>query len=276
MSTLSKTNSLVDAAWVAAHLHDPDVRLVEVDVSRSAYDAGHLEGAILWDVYQDLLRPSFNIIEAPALEQLLSRSGIAPECTVVFHGYAGALGFWLLSLYRHQEVRLLDGSRKRWEASGLAMTGTVPSFPPSTYRLQAPDSTIRAVRATVEAAIGDPNSLLLDVRTELEYRGERFWPSLPPQGHERAGHVPGAVLVPIDMMCREDGSFKVPAELRALYASYGVTENTDIITYCTVGGRASQAWFVLTHILGYPKVRVYDASWAEWGTLPDTPITRLR
>jgi thiosulfate/3-mercaptopyruvate sulfurtransferase len=130
------------------------------------------------------------------------------------------------------------------------------------------------MRETVEAAIGTPNSLLLDVRSELEYRGERFWPSLPPQGDERAGHVPGAALVPIDQTWREDGTFKSPEELRALYANHGVNEKKDIITYCTVGGRASQAWFLLTHLLGYPKVRVYDASWAEWGTLPDTPIAR--
>jgi thiosulfate/3-mercaptopyruvate sulfurtransferase len=140
--------------------------------------------------------------------------------------------------------------------------------------LQEPDTTIRAGRDRVEAAIDTANNLLLDVRTELEYRGERFWPSLPPRGDERTGHVPGAVLVPIDTTCREDGTFRSPAELRALYTNHGVTENKDIITYCTVGGRASQAWFVLTQLLGYPNVRVYDASWAEWGTLPDTPIAR--
>jgi thiosulfate/3-mercaptopyruvate sulfurtransferase len=214
-------------------------------------------------VYRDLLQPNYRIIEAAALEQLLSRSGITPDSTVVFHGYAGPMGFWLLSLYRHRDVRLLDGSRRRWESDGLAMTTKQAAFAPSTYRLPEPDSTMRAVRETVEAAIGAPHSLLLDVRSEFEYRGERFWPSLPPQGDERAGHVPGAVLVPIDVTCREDGTFLPPAELRALYASHDVTENKDIITYCTVGGRASQAWFLLTHLLGYPKVRVYDASWAE-------------
>jgi thiosulfate/3-mercaptopyruvate sulfurtransferase len=274
MSILAKPDTLVDAAWVAAHLQGADVRLVEVDVSRSAYDAGHLEGAILWDVYKDLLQPDYHIIEAPALEQLLSRSGITPESIVVFHGYAGALGFWLLTLYRHRDLRLLDGSRKQWEVGGLAMTATVPERAPSTYRLPDPDSTVRAIRETVEAAIGVPNRLLLDVRSEPEYRGERFWPSLPPQEHERAGHVPGAVLVPIDVTCGDDGNLKSPEELRALYAAHGVTENKDIIAYCTVGGRASQAWFLLTHLLGYPKVRVYDASWAEWGTLPDTPVAR--
>jgi thiosulfate/3-mercaptopyruvate sulfurtransferase len=274
MSTVSNTAALVDAAWVAAHLQDPDVRLVQVDVSSTAYEAGHLEGAILWDVYQDLLQPSYHVIEAPALEQLLSRSGITPESTVVFHGYAGAMGFWLLSLFRHRDVRLLDGSRKGWEAGGLTMTTSAPALTPSTYRLREPDSSIRAVRETVEAAIDAPNSLLLDVRSELEYRGERFWPSAPPKGDERAGHIPGAVLVPIDRTCREDGTFKPPEELRALYADHGVTEDMDIVTYCTVGGRASQAWFLLRQVLGYPKVRVYDASWAEWGTLPDTPVAR--
>ena len=274
MSTLSPTNTLVDTAWVAAHLQDSNVRLVEVDVSRASYDAGHLEGAVLWDVYKDLLQPSYRLIGTPALEQLLSRSGITPESTVVFHGYAGAMGFWLLSLYRHGDVRLLDGSRRRWEAGGLVMTTIVPALAPSTYRLPAPNPAIRAVRESVEAAIDGPDSLLLDVRSEPEYTGERFWPSLPPQGDERAGHIPGAVLVPIDATSREDGTYKSPEELRALYLSHGVTRDKDITTYCTVGGRASQAWFLLTQVLGYPKVRVYDASWAEWGTLSDTPVER--
>ncbi|HZS93952.1 MAG TPA: sulfurtransferase [Chloroflexota bacterium] len=272
MITLSETDTLVDAAWVAARLTDRDVRLVEVDVSRSAYDAGHLDGAIFWDLYKDLLQPSYRIIEAPALEQLLSRSGIAPKTTIVFHGYAAALGVWLLTYYRHRGVLLLDGSRKTWQAGGLTMTTTIPVHAPATYRLSEPDSTIRAMRDTVQEAIDAPHSLLLDARSDLEYRGERFWPSLPPQGNERAGHIPGAVLVPADTTCREDGTFKSPAELRALYADHGVTENKDIITYCTVGGRASQAWFLPTHVLGYPSVRVYDGSWAEWGTRPDTPV----
>jgi thiosulfate/3-mercaptopyruvate sulfurtransferase len=274
MLTLSKSDALADVASVAAHLHDPDVRLIEVDVSRVAYDAGHLEGAILWDAYKDLLQPNYRVIDAPALEQLLSRSGISPDTTVVFYGYAAALGFWLLKLYGHQDVQFLNGSRKKWEAEGLPMTTTLPALTPSAYPLKAPDSSIRATRETVEGAIGDAASILVDVRSELEYSGERFWPSLPPTGDERAGHIPGAVLIPIEETWREDGTFKSPDELRALYASKGVTQDKRVITYCTVGGRASQAWFVLTHLLAYPNASVYDASWAEWGTHPGTPIER--
>jgi thiosulfate/3-mercaptopyruvate sulfurtransferase len=274
MSTLVKSDALVDTAWVADHVHDPKIRLVEVDVSSSAYDAGHIEGAVLWNVYKDLLQPNYRVIDAGAFEQILSRSAIEPQTTVVFYGYAASLGFWLLERYGHSDTRFLNGSRKKWEAEGRPITADIPELSPSGYRLPEPDFSSRAPLETVEGSIGDTSSIIVDARSEIEYRGERFWPSLPPQGDERAGHVPGAVLIPIELNWEEDGTFASPTDLRKLYASGGVTADKRVITYCTVGGRATQAWFVLTHLLGYPDVRVYDASWAEWGTTPGVPVER--
>jgi thiosulfate/3-mercaptopyruvate sulfurtransferase len=264
--------SLVDPAWLASHLDDPNVRVVEVDVSAAAYDDWHIDGAVLWNVYADLKDSEYRPVTAADVEALVARSGIGPDATVVFYGYAPALGMWLLSLYGHLDARILNCSRDTWRAQGRPWT-TTPGHPaPSEYRLGPAERGGRATLAETWAAIGRPGVAIVDVRSGAEYEGERFWPSGGMQPDGRAGHIPGAVHQPLDGMYRPDGSFRAAAELRPLFSAVDLDADEEIITYCTIGGRAASAWFVLTRLLGRARVRVYDGSWAEWGRTPGTPV----
>jgi len=263
---------LVDAAWLEARLHDPAVRVVEVDVSRRSHDEWHVDGAVLWDVYRDLKDADYQLIGTEATEQLLARSGIGPGSTVVFYGYAPALGFWLTKLYGHRDARILDCSRDAWRDEGHPVSSQ-PSEPAVVgYVLPGADPRVRADHAAVRDAIGRPGRTLLDVRSWDEYRGERFWPSggLEPGG--QAGHVPSAVHQPIDGLYDERGAFGDVAALRGVFSAVDPDSADELITYCTIGGRACTAWFVLTYLLGRDGVRVYDGSWAEWGRMPGAPV----
>jgi thiosulfate/3-mercaptopyruvate sulfurtransferase len=267
----ARPDVLVDAGWLEAHLADPAVRVVEVDVSRAAYDTWHIGGAVLWNVYTDLKDPGYRFAGPEAFRRLLERSGITPDMTVVFYGYAPAMGFWLMKLYRHADVRILDCSRDAWQREDRPCDA-VPLTPAVTsYALAEQDDLLRAGHAAVLDAIGDPRTTILDVRTWDEYRGERFWPSGGMEPGGRAGHVPSAVHQPIDDIYDGRGAFRPAADLRgALPAAEQATG--ELITYCAIGGRASTSWFVLTYLLGRDAVRVYDGSWAEWGRLPGTPV----
>jgi thiosulfate/3-mercaptopyruvate sulfurtransferase len=263
---------LVDSEWLQAHLSDPHVRVVEVDVSAAAYDDWHIDGAVLWNIYADLRDADYRLAGTAALEQLVARSGIGPDSTVVFYGYAPALGLWLMKLYGHPDVRILNCSRDTWQAGGYSWSTAASEPPTGGFCLDGEDSGIRADRAAVHEAIGRPGTTLVDVRSAAEYRGERFWPSGGMEPGGRAGHVPSAVHQPIDGLYHEDGSFRSAAELRRLFAPTVLKGSGELITYCTIGGRAALAWFVLTHLIGRDRVRVYDGSWAEWGRIPDSPV----
>ena len=264
--------ALVDAGWLDAHLRDPAVRVVEVDVSRRAHDEWHIDGAVLWDVYRDLKDSEYRLIDAAAAERLLARSGIGPGCTVVFYGYAPALGFWLMNLYGHRDVRILDCSREAWRDEGHPVSSQRSEPGPTGYALPGPDPRLRAGHAAVRDAIGRPGSTLLDVRTREEYRGERFWPSGGQEPGGRAGHVPSAVHQPIDGLYDDRGAFRDAAALRGILSAVDLDSGDELITYCTIGGRACTAWFVLSYLLGRDRVRVYDGSWAEWGRMPGVPV----
>jgi thiosulfate/3-mercaptopyruvate sulfurtransferase len=263
---------LVGPEWLADHLYDPDVRVVEVDVSSSAYDDWHVDGAVLWDVYRDLKDPDYHMVDTTRLESLVVRSGITPATTVVFYGYAPAFGLWVLELFGHSDARILDCSRDTWKAGGhpWAQAGARP--PEGHYELGAASSRLGSTRSDVEAAIGRPGTTLLDVRSGSEYQGDRFWPSGGMEPGGRAGHIPSAVHQPIDGLYNPAGSFRTAGELKAIFSSVSSNDQGELITYCTIGGRAATAWFVLTHLLGRPNVSVYEGSWAEWGRSPDTPI----
>ncbi|HYB47594.1 MAG TPA: rhodanese-like domain-containing protein, partial [Streptosporangiaceae bacterium] len=256
----------------AGHLNDPDLRVVEADVSRAAYDDWHIDGAVLWNVYSDVKDPDYRTVGPAALERLVARSGIGPDSTVVFYGYAPALGLWLMKLYGHRDVRILDCSRDTWRAQGYPWSTAASEAPAEGHHLGSEDPGIRADRAAVRDAIGRPGTTLVDVRSAAEYRGACFWPSGGMEPGGRAGHVPSAVHQPIDGLYHADGSFRSPAELRAVFSPAILDGGRELITYCTIGGRAATAWFVLTHLLGHDRVRVYDGSWAEWGRTPGTPV----
>jgi thiosulfate/3-mercaptopyruvate sulfurtransferase len=275
---------LADPDWLETHLHDPAVRVVEVDVSRRAYDEWHIDGAVLWNVYTDLKDAGYRLADAAALQQLFARSGIGSDSTVVFYGYAPAMGFWLMKLYGHADVRILDCSRDTWQREDRPRS-SVPAEPAVTgYTIGGQDGRLRADHAAVRDGIADPGVALLDVRTLAEYRGERFWPSGGMEPGGRAGRVPSAVHQPVDDLYDDRGAFRPGTELRSVFAAAHADAAAadaavpgrpgELITYCTIGGRASTAWFVLSYLLGRENVRVYDGSWAEWGRMTGTPVER--
>jgi thiosulfate/3-mercaptopyruvate sulfurtransferase len=263
---------LVEPRWLAEHLHDPELRLVEVDVSPISYDEGHIEGAVLWNVYRDLKDENYQLVDKTATERLFARSGIGPGSIVVFYGYAPAMGFWLMKLYGHAGVRILDCARGTWRDEGRPWTRAVATRAATSYPLPDPEDRIRADHSKVEHAIDNPSCMIIDVRTDLEFRGERFWPSGGQEEGGRAGHVPSAVNLSIDGLLDEQGSFRREADLRRLFASIDLSGDSEVIPYCTIGGRACTAWFALTYLLGRERVRVYDGSWAEWGRMAATPV----
>src|SRR5712692_3930620 len=271
---------LVDADWVEAHLHDPMVRLIEVDVDTSAYEQGHIPGAVGFNWQKEL---QDQVVRAPVsqaqLEALLSQAGVSNDTTIVLFGdnnnWFAAWAFWILKYYGHQDVRLLDGGRVKWLADKREITTEVPSYSPTTYHAGTPDTGIHALRDQVLGWLGRENIALVDVRSPGEYSGELLAPAnLPQEGAQRGGHIPGAANIPWSMAVREDGTFKPADELRSLYQSKGITSEKEVIAYCRIGERSSHTWFVLHYLLGYPSVRNYDGSWTEWGSLIGVPIEK--
>jgi thiosulfate/3-mercaptopyruvate sulfurtransferase len=273
---MSRESALVTADWVEEHLDDPKIVLVEVDEDASAYDTGHIPGAIKIDWKKDLqdgVRHDF--ISKEKLEQLLSAKGIGNDDTLVFYGgnnnWFAAYAYWYLAYYGHENLRLLDGGRKKWELDARELSKDVPERPATTYTAKDADTSIRAYRDEVVDAIGTKN--LIDVRSPDEYAGRLLAPAhLPQEAAQIGGHIPTAGNVPWSKAANDDGTFKSDDELKALYADAGLDDGKDTIAYCRIGERSSHTWFVLKEILGHQNVKNYDGSWSEYGSLRGVPV----
>ena len=273
---MSRTDVLVDADWVDAHLDDPKVVLVEVDEDTAAYEKNHIRSAVRidWrDDLQDAVRRDF--VNKAQFEALLSRKGIANDDTVVLYGgnnnWFASYAYWYFKLYGHQDVKLLDGGRKKWELDSRELDSVVPERTPTRYVAQEQDSSIRAFRDDVVGAIGVDN--IVDVRSPDEYAGRLLAPAhLPQEQSQRPGHVPTAVSVPWSKAANDDGTFRSDDELTTLYTGAGLDLSKDTIAYCRIGERSAHTWFVLHELLGQSSVRNYDGSWTEYGSLVGVPV----
>ena len=274
MSTREQT--LVDADWVEARQDDEKVVLVEVDEDTAAYDKNHIKGAVRLDWKKDLQDPvRRDFVDKAGFEALLSERGIADDDTVVLYGgnnnWFAAYAYWYFKLYGHDDVRLLDGGRKKWELDSRELVDEIVERPATSYTAKDQDRSIRAFRDEVEAAIGQKN--LVDVRSPDEYSGKLLAPAhLPQEQSQRPGHIPTAANIPWSQAANDDGTFKSDDELTALYAGKGVDLDKDTIAYCRIGERSAHTWFVLHELLGQPNVKNYDGSWTEWGSLVGVPI----
>ena len=273
---MSRESALVTADWVQENLHDPKIVLVEVDEDTEAYDKGHIPGAVKLDWKKDLqdgVRHDF--IGKDKLEALLSSKGIATDDTVVFYGgnnnWFAAYAYWYLAYYGHDNLRLLDGGRKKWELDSRELSPDVVDREPTTYTAKEPNEAIRAYRDEVIDAIGVKN--LIDVRSPDEFAGRLLAPAhLPQEAAQIGGHIPTAGNVPWSKAANDDGTFRSDDELKTLYAGAGLDEGKDTIAYCRIGERSSHTWFVLNEILGYSNVKNYDGSWSEYGSLRGVPV----
>jgi thiosulfate/3-mercaptopyruvate sulfurtransferase len=273
---MSRSDVLVDADWVEAHRDDPGVVLVEVDEDTSAYDKGHIRGAVKIDWKKDLQDPvRRDFVDRAGFAKLLSERGISNDDTVILYGgnnnWFAAYAYWYFKLYGHQNVRLLDGGRKKWELESRELVTDVPHRAATSYQATDQDTAIRAFRDEVVAAIGSKN--LVDVRSPDEFAGRLLAPAhLPQEQAQRGGHVPTARNVPWSKAAEDDGTFKSDEALRTLYRDAGVDFGTDTIAYCRIGERSAHTWFVLHELLGQPNVKNYDGSWTEYGSLVGVPI----
>lgn len=270
---------MVTTNWTAKHLVDQTVRFVEVDVNTRSYDTGHIPGAAGWNWKTELQDPLRRTIASKAdFEALLTRSGISNETTIVLYGdnnnWFAAWAYWLLKYYGHDDVRILDGGRKKWEAEGRELTTDVPKLEATDYKIGIINQHYRAFRDDVAKTLGSNQHGLVDVRSPDEFTGKILAPPGLDELSQRAGHIPGARNIPWSKAVNEDGTFKSTEELKTLYESEGITPDKEVISYCRIGERSAHSWFVLSELLNYPNVRNYDGSWTEWGNLIEAPIER--
>ncbi|KAA5829132.1 sulfurtransferase [Saccharopolyspora hirsuta] len=273
---MSRAEVLVSTEWAEQNLNTAGVVFAEVDEDTTAYDGGHIPGAIKLDwknELQDHVRRDF--VDREGFQKLLSAKGISNDDTVILYGgnnnWFAAYAYWYFKLYGHADVKLLDGGRKKWELDGRELTKEEPNRPATTYQAQEPDTSIRAFRDEVVDAIGNKN--LVDVRSPDEFAGKLLAPAhLPQESAQRAGHIPSAINVPWSKAANEDGTFKSDEELKEIYAEAGLDTSKDTIAYCRIGERSSHTWFVLRELLGNTNVKNYDGSWTEYGSLVGVPI----
>ncbi|MGV0792978.1 sulfurtransferase [Mycolicibacterium sp. XJ1819] len=273
---MARADVLVSTDWAESNLNAPNIVFVEVDEDTSAYEHGHIEGAVRIDWKTDLQDPvRRDFVDAEQFSKLLSERGISNDDTVILYGgnnnWFAAYAYWYFKLYGHENVKLLDGGRKKWELDGRPLVKEVPNRPATTYTARQPDNSIRAFRDEVIEAIGTKN--LVDVRSPDEFSGKILAPAhLPQEQSQRPGHIPSAINVPWSKAANEDGTFKSDEELAKIYAEAGLDGQKETIAYCRIGERSSHTWFVLQELLGHENVKNYDGSWTEYGSLVGAPI----
>jgi thiosulfate/3-mercaptopyruvate sulfurtransferase len=272
---------LVDTQWVEDHLKDPKVRVAEVDYDPKAnYKLGHAVGAVLFDWKEDINHPiTRNIFSKQSCEDLLQRAGINNDTTLILYGdfnnWFAAFAFWVFKYYGYDDIRLMNGGRKKWLEEDRPLSKDIPEYPKGNFKAAEPDNSIRVFLNYVRDSIESSKKVLIDVRSPKEFTGEILAPPEYPTEHaQRGGHIPGALNIPWSQAVSEDGTFKSAEELKKLYESKGITSNREVITYCRIGERSSHTWFVLKYLLGYPDVKNYDGSWTEWGNMIANPIEK--
>jgi len=277
MASYAHPETLASTEWLPGHMLDPGVRVVEVDVDTSAYKEGHIPGAIAWDWHAQLCdNVRRDILAKRAFEALMEESGISNDTTVVLYGdnnnWFAAWAFWQMKIYGHQDVRILNGGRKKWimERRELDLEPVRPAL--TEYRAADPDLSIRALLPRVESDGMGPRASLVDVRSPLEFSGEILSPPGLPETCQRGGHIPNARNVPWGEVCKADGTFESYDELKFLYARHGIDGSGPVIAYCRIGERSAHTWFVLKYLLGFKDVANYDGSWTEWGNLVAAPV----
>ena len=280
-ASVAHPESIVTTDWVADNLGAANVRLIEVDVDTEAYDQGHIPGAVGWNwtsqLNDELTR---DILSSEQMGQLLGESGVGPDTTVVLYGdnnnWFATYAFWQMKIYGHSDLKIMDGGRQKWIDEGRELTTGASSVESVSYDAPAPDLSIRATRDYVLNVASTSNSAgLVDVRAPDEYNGTLLAPAnLPQEGSQRGGHIPGAANIPWATAVAEDGTFKSVEELQEIYGGAGISGQGETIAYCRIGERSSHTWFVLSQILGYEKVRNYDGSWTEYGSIVGAPIEK--
>jgi thiosulfate/3-mercaptopyruvate sulfurtransferase len=280
MADYAHPEVLVSTQWVADHLSDPKIRLVEVDVDTSGYDQGHITGAVGWN-WQTQLQDNIrrDLITKQALELLLGQSGISNDTTIILYGdnnnWFAAYALWQLKYYGHKDVRLMNGGRKKWLEEKRPLTTDSAKIAPATYRATGPDESLRARKENIFAVIEKAGrGQLVDVRSVDEFTGKIIAPPGMNETAQRAGHIPTAANIPWAQAANEDGTFKSADQLKQLYEGKGVNGSGEVIAYCRIGERSSHTWFVLKYLLGYNNVKNYDGSWTEWGNLIGAPIEK--
>ncbi|MGA8556688.1 MAG: sulfurtransferase [Candidatus Acidiferrales bacterium] len=271
---------LVSTEWAAEHLNDPKIKLVEVDVDTSAYNQGHIPGAVGWN-WQSQLQDNIrrDLIDKQTLEKLLGQSGISNDTTILLYGdnnnWFAAYAFWQLKYYGHKDVRLVNGGRKKWVEEKRPLTTDASKVTPATYHASGPDESIRARKESVFAFVDQKRpGQLVDVRSVDEFTGKIIAPPGMSETAQRAGHIPGAANIPWGQAANEDGTFKSAEALKELYGKNGINGSEEVIAYCRIGERSSHTWFVLKYLLGFDNVKNYDGSWTEWGNLVGAPIEK--
>jgi len=278
MTEYANPDALVSTEWLEGQLDDPDVRVIEVDEDTTAYEKGHIRGAVGWNWTSDLHTPvGRDYLDQGGFAELLSAAGVGSGTTVVLYGgnnnWFAAYAYWLLKLRGFEDVKLLDGGRKKWELQSRELVQDVPSYQPSDHVLLGDERpTIRALRDEVTSKVRSATGFV-DVRPPEEHRGEKLAPDhLPQEQAQVPGHIAGAANIPWVKAANDDGTFKSADELKALYEAEGITADRDVIAYCRIGERSSHTWFALQELLGYPNVKNYDGSWTEYGSLVGAPV----